>query len=148
MSTPTESAQSAGSRITVLELRNFFLDNLDKFVLAACKNIEDDGSVVLNEGFDTTKAMATQFHVCLRCNAEEAVAHAGDASIPPRSGHSSAPYSAPATNRDESDNLLPGRGEVPGKKTTAGKVSSSSWMPLMNVQKVANTTAGSSRRSL
>ncbi|RXW14764.1 hypothetical protein EST38_g11091 [Candolleomyces aberdarensis] len=75
--------------------------------------------------------MATEFHVCLRCNAEEDVTRTEDASTP-RPGHSSAPDSSPATDRDESGGSLPKEGKAPasGKKTKAGKVSSSSRMPL------------------
>ncbi|KAJ2933202.1 hypothetical protein H1R20_g3873, partial [Candolleomyces eurysporus] len=148
MSASSESLPSEGTRITVVELKNFFLDNIDKFVLAACKRIEDDGTVVLNEGFDITKAMATEFHVFIRCNTEQDVAQAEDASTP-RPGHSSAPDSSPATDRDESDGSLPKQGKAlaAGKKTKAGKAIFL-FSLLHNQRKVKDLSSGGAAASI
>jgi hypothetical protein len=126
MSTPSGSSQSAGTPIgeALLELRNLILDHLDTLVLAACKEMRDDGTVVLDENFDILKAMSTQFHICPRCKAEMDVTQTEVAETPP-SEHSSAPDVPPATDcRDESGRSQPEERDASEKSTKTSKVSS------------------------
>ncbi|KAJ2919442.1 hypothetical protein MD484_g1023, partial [Candolleomyces efflorescens] len=105
MSPSSRSGQSAGTPIgdALLTLRDLILDRLDTIVLAACAEIGDDGTVVLDENFDIMKAVSTQFHICPRCRAESMVnvgtQQAKDAESPP-AGHSDPTLDvSPATDR-------------------------------------------------
>jgi hypothetical protein len=106
-----------------------FLDRLDTLVLAACKDIRDDGTVILDEDFDIMKAMSTQFHICPRCKAEVDVTQP-EAAKTSRSGHPSAPDDPAATDcQDESGSSRPEQREVSEKETKESKVSSNSRNP-------------------